>query len=832
MEALLRRLELLTGLPPVHQRSNGRFARWHRAVRRDDDGTRAYSRSADVDPIGVSQHLLSLRDDLKRSGWRDQVLRGSQRLEALDRLDRSVEVASSVADRIHRVIDELRTLGSLGLTLVLSEPERHLAASDRALVDAIRGAGGEVRGVGDDDIPTADTDLGRVQRAVLGHDRAELIGDGTVRMLTTDTPWEAAERLCAGPTQVGEAWVVADEGPLLDRARARFALPRFGMEPVAPEWPVDELLDLAFDIAHNPRDVRAIHAFLTLPTGPLPAALARSLARVLQNEPAPWGAAWVLAVEQAASSAARAAHRSTSDPSAAAAAAQELRALVGRWFPDPAAPRPANAEDHRRLVNELACWAVETGAPLSTPLEGLVELLDGLPPGPLDRGTLGQLLSLVRADRPRAAAEAGHPAFSRRPGACLPADHIVWWGAVGPAAANRLPWTSSERSALAEHGIEVPSSDHRRQTERGRWVRPILAARRSLTLVTWRTSRGVRVPPHPILDELRALVDLQRCSLPEAVTTPIAVAPPIPLRSMWRVPPRVTSRTSTLSATSVDLLLGCPLRFTLHYLADLQPGAAQGPMDGARLAGALAHRVFQSILLGPDGVDVPSASPEEVSHRTLAAVERCIAEVGPGLLEAGRAAERARLTRQIVHAAGELAEQLRAGGWWPVAAEARVEGRFAGQPFGGFVDLDVARSDGAVAVVDIKLGHSASRRTELTEGRALQLAMYASGRREDPDRWPVAAYFVVQDARMIATSDDFPEAVVTGGPSLAQTWRDAEHGALAWFRELHSGRVHARDPDLPAPPIAADVPSNPLTTVAAPCGTCEFRVLCSPRTTS
>lgn len=819
LEGLLDALELRAGLPGTSLTEVDRLVAQRRRLEAATPSLLAASMA--IDPWGAARRLLTLRDGLRLAGWHHQRLSGTPLLDALQSVEDAGPVDPGLGDRFLAIAAQAP---SSQLHVALAGVADELPAAVRA---ALQLDGVHLEELEPPSLAAADSDLGRLQRALLNDTTTELVGDGTVRLLDAATPWEAAEHVGGQLPDSDTAWVIAAAARDLDAGRHRHGKPRFGVAAQAVE-PTARLVLWHHLVLHcEPRSAVDAHALATLEGGPLPPGVGRRLAGALENEPSPWGAEWRQAVEDAASLAARQAYDAAASPEEGAQAAMQaagaVRETVQRWFPRPGAASSA--------VDPVFALEALVDDPRVGELAGQLTRLAAVDAGPLSRRRIGEWMQLLGNPSQSGPAEAGHPAWTRSPESCLAARHVVWWGFVHGRDVPSSPWSPADRAALATCGVALPAPDTARRRERAGWLNAIRAAQRSVLLVRWRAEGGQQVAAHPLHHELLARAgeaSLRRCRWePEPNGEIISQRRPQAPRGVWHIGENLVDARFRLSPTAIDTLLTCPLRWTLRYQAGLRPGRSQGPMDGARLAGTLAHRVLQDVLLGPDAVDVRTATVEDVEAQAQHAFAAGVRSIAPAYDAPGQAQERDRMRAHVVRAATEVVYQLRAGRWWPVGVEEPVHGRFAGTELYGNADLVVARDGGELAVIDIKLGRYASRREEVASGQALQLALYASALRTTPSVWPSAGYLIVQAGRLIASSAAFPEAVVPPStPALERTVELADSGFREWLGLLRGGALHARHPDLSEPHPVVD---NPLTDRPAPCGYCDFATLCRVR---
>ncbi|MCB9694512.1 MAG: PD-(D/E)XK nuclease family protein [Alphaproteobacteria bacterium] len=810
------RLELLAGRPQAPADPDGRFLSWYRATCELDDGMKSYSASRAVDPLGVASHLLTLRDAAREAGWDTKRLAGTPLLEELQALEDVASVAPTLCERA-RALRSVLHLVPCDVRVVAPKLAAPWLA---ALLDHLVAVGGSVSAV-ESRPPPAGSDLARLHEALRTGRAFEPGGDGTVVFVEEDTAWAAGRHLLARDDLEGAVWVVSAQQGLLDAMRHAAGHPRLGLaDDAAGIWRTALWLRLQLEL--DPRDVDAAFALVTLRGGPLSGPGER-LARALRDVPATHSEPWEAAVEAFASRAARAAYEGPGTAEARAAeaihAAQAARDLVATWVPTPG--RPPDIE---------GCLASLDGPPeLRACIDAIRALLDIEGIGPT-RQRLGEWFARIPSPRHRRPAEAGHPPWSRDPAAAAPASRVIWWGFVGPVVDGPLAWSATDRRALVACGVHPPSARERRSLERARWLRPLFAASERLVLVRWRTESGGPADEHPLQDELLALMGrdgITRCTAdggPLRTTAVRLQEPPAP-RSTWSIPPPDLGPPRTESPTSIEAKLGCPLRWTLRYAAGLRAGDAHGPLAGAPLAGTLAHLVLQDVLIGPNALDVRAAGTSETEDAAGSSFDQHVLSVAPVLAESGMGRERERLRTLTVRAAVELVHQLQVGGWWPIGVEELVGGRFGESDFEGFADLVLTNGSHQIAVLDFKLGRLRARQEQLQQERAIQLALYASGLRTSPEGWPVAGYLIVNEGRLLATGG-FPDAIEVPS-SLPATFQAAMQVARFWTDELLLGRVHARAPDLHAPPDG--LPDHPLSAVEAPCPTCDFGVLCGRR---
>jgi ATP-dependent helicase/nuclease subunit B len=852
-----------------------------------DDGARPFSASREEDPWGVAAYLLGLRDRLRAAEWDGRDLDGSARLADLAALERLEApglspIPPGLEDVLAALAAEIERSPSVPepLAIRVAAPDAALDAVVLRVLTALAACGARVEHAGDEDAPVAPeaSDLGRLQRALVatggGDPGRALGGDGTVLVLEADTALEVAELAAAyaRTRRLADATLVAGrELGALEAALERHALPAIGAASRSRWRPALQVLPLRLSLAFAPRDPFRAAELLSLPVGPVPSAARRRLLEALVEQPGIDGPEWRKALDAAA---AEAAERARGDhpecPDAAAAEADAaLRARVATWFGGPACD-PADglpAPDAIRICEAVARWAdararrprasgADAGDAPDPLLEGVARVARDLarmiaeqPPGTrLSPIALEQLHDVAAAGGLEGAAapgRAGRPAVALDPGAVHRAREVIWWGFLGgdPGEAPE-PWTDAERAALAVRGLRVPEPGARRGAEARAWRRAVLAASERLVLVRWRLEGVGPALAHPLADEIAAR--FRRALAPCTVTSeaalagrapfavaasPRAPAPEIAPRPIFRLPPEAIS-TDRLSPSSLEKLLGCPVAWTLEYAAGLRRrGIARIP-TGGRLLGTFAHAILEDLLLGPERLDLASATAADAIGWAARAFDARVAREAAPLVARGAEVERHRAREIVSQAAGALFALLQAGGWRARAAEDALSGRFEGAELSGSADL-VLEKEGRTGILDLKLSNPRFFREKLENGEALQVALYAELSRRGAEL-PPTGYFIVSRGELLTVDGGaFPGAREVSGPSMDDTLHAARDALRFWRDVLARGVVASRHEDVAEASAleAADAAGRPAPSagpgaIDPPCRFCEYGAVC------
>jgi hypothetical protein len=845
---LLDVLETRLGLRGERPSRVVRVVQYQQCLAAADDGSRFYSASFAVDPLAVADALLAWRDEWVAAGWdgRADAVDG-KRLQDLAEVERAARetLGSGHADRLRAVEAQLgrRRTGIERVELLDTVDElppvwRRLAAKLAAEHVPPAHWQGPVAGAG--------SDLAALQHALISGARPALRGDGSVLLLEADSDLTLARALAdcfasdGGWTVPDASVVVGQAGSALDLGLRAAGLPVLGLADRSPWRPALQVLRLALSLLWDPLDPNRLLEFLTLPVSPLGDALRWRLARVVAEAPGIGGVAWREAVEELRSMAGRRVdedvgawlevQRFDSLRGAPSEVLVEVCGRVGRWAAARAGREEAAAAEREafRAAADEAATARDVVGRLQH--SGMATL------GRLQLERLLQEIVGLGSARADAFAECGALHAVDDPAATIePAAVAVWFGFVAPPLPARSPWSPAEIAQLRSHGADLPATDAMLQVTARSWLRPVLAAQRQLVLARPRRVGGEATAPHPLWSRIVALADghavptldvdaLLQGEASAADRLPLRLAGvahrPLPRpRRWWRLrADAVLAPREAESFSSLSSFVHSPHRWVLQHEARILPGSLGRVIGGNLQKSTLLHHLFEE-LFADAGPGWRTADEATVTGWIAGRLPRLLAEEGANYLLPGARREAEALQAVGQRAAWALIEQLRAAGAASVGMEVTGQGSFCGGALVGKIDMLVTDRDGREAVVDLKWSGIKYRRDELRRNEQLQLAVYASLRREATSRWPSEAFFVLDDARLLAQSDRFfPHASVCAPPEAsagtAALWAAFET-TWTWRRaQLDQGlieiNVEGTEPD------EASVPREGALAVAAP----------------
>ncbi len=801
----VRQIALRAGAPADVAAPAERVAAAAVALAEADDGARRYSRSRSVDPLGTARRMLDLYDELRWAGWDGSRVAGSQRLADLALL--AGAVPQGPADVAHAALAALE--GGF------------VPAFDVRLTAPI------------DELPPV---VGRLLEALPDVDPpAAMQSDApTMVLLEAETPGEAAELVAAWMVDHPSdrrTVVVGAEAAALRSALRRRGLPGVDATEISRHRPELQVLPLRLGLAFRPQDPRRALELLMLPRAPMPWAVRKELISALNEAPGIGGPAWQAALVELAE----------------VEGAEAVQTWFGGDLANPEVGLPAGRA--AAICGDVTKWAGGRGYEAAGAVSArLRRMLDGR-----DTSSTVPRLELLRMydeavgtgiDGDDLPVEAGGAAQCGSPDAVLPgAQQVIWWGFVDSESPAATPWRPGESEALAHAGASLPAPGASRATEARTWRRALSCASQHVVLVRWRLSGASVCAPHPLTDELEVELGadelLRRTVTAEQVVAGAgwpaqvvarAVSAPAPGPSVWAPGAAHLRRHKPESPSSIGRMLSCPLRWTLQYPAKLRVGARASMPDGPRLVGTFMHALLQDLLLSHD----PPTEPDDAARQAVALFDARLEGEAAPLLMPGRGFDRAEGRRAIGRAAASLVTLLEAGGWRAILAEEELGGSFAGGQWAGFADLVLERDEAPTrGVIDLKLGRSSNRRTELAEGRALQIALYAQGVSPPGSPRGPAAYFTITDGRTVTVdAGAFPGSVDAEGDDLDDTVSLAEEGFRWWRSVLDTGAVAARplldeeDSERINAAATGDPPESGPPAAKATCDWCDFQGLC------
>ena len=802
-KGLLSLLEGELGLSGPAVSHTVRVTQYAKALRTADTGARFYSESIKADLIGVARELLDWRDTLRIAGWQGQAQPDSppriQDLAAVETAAREV-LAKGTAERLQAVEDALGSLSTQITGVELADPMHAFALRWQAVLGKLP----TTEGPG---LPAskAGTDLHDLQTALLGMVTGSRTPvpvkarhDGSVTLVRSSSVLRDARGLLAriNPSERTLILAAQDVDSLVDAFEAA-GLPTPASASRSPARPALQLLPLALQLCWAPLDVTALLGFLSHPLCPLHFKLAVRLAQTLAGTPGIGSDAWKDTIKTALQEL----HPDDQQKQGDALAFW----VEGRRHPKhDGLPAQRAQELATKLVARLSGRARTTedaseAAALNAALVQCQDFAQGIDLLGKDTPNLTptqvqQLLDLASEAAPSRSsiAQLDHTPLCSQPGAMTePVDRVIWWQAGQAPLAQAYPWSSDELAAFARMNVRLPSIEQQLGNQASDWIRPVLAATQSITIVL--PPEGMEA--HPIIPMARYALDGIAIQPEDALITPLMPAmtaerfAPLPaLRRWWKLPPDVViPKRKKESYSSVNTLIENPYRWVLNYTAHIRTGDVLDLCSGPRLAGTLLHRMTERFFAQENW---RSLSKDAVHSWFSRDFDTLVDQEGAVLRQPGKQAELTRLRSKALTALTELLRQLKTAGVLTVESEKSVAGRFCGGDIQGFADLVVTNAQQQMAIIDLKLGKSGYADT-LADNTHLQLTIYA--KLLGNGGYLPTAYFILNAADLIAqTNHYFPAARTVQNKSeesAADLWMRFETSWKHRRAELDEGAI-------------------------------------------
>jgi hypothetical protein len=385
-------------------------------------------------------------------------------------------------------------------------------------------------------------------------------------------------------------------------------------------------------------------------------------------------------------------------------------------------------------------------------------------------------------------AQVGAKLSATNPAAVIePVQKVIWWQMQMPVLPGASPWSEAEVRALEAAGAALPDATFLLSRTARAWLRPVLAAQSQLVLV---------LPPpgsevHPLWQMICAVVDDVPVSMLEQSLTNGGEAMsrqayrPLPqAKRWWKLPEDITvALREKESFTSLEKFLFNPYQWLLQYPAKLQSSRLLTSGNDFRLKGLLAHGLVERFYLSPDALRMDDAAFNAWFEN---AFESIVDEEGAHLRMSGRKADLESFRFRLGRAVNALRGHLNKANVAEVLPEENLAGHFPGGELGGPTDLLLRTENGHTAIVDMKWGGRKKYGEKLKNNQHLQLAIYAELQRQSSGQFPGVAYFIFDDAQMMA-----PDNTTFEGARVIPA-ANGENTAQLYQRFLESWHWRAR----------------------------------------
>ncbi len=836
---LLQMLEFKLGLghPPVSRAV--RIAQYYARLKAIDDGNFFYSDSFATDAWATASFLLSKRDQLIASGWKaDHPNFWSKRLrifENIENLDTGA-IAPGLSDRLVELLNELQKCKILNIvpTVRLTTQLRFLPSIYKRILKTLVNR----HGVSLEDVKTRplcqEGDLKRLQNSFGQRLRNDLEGDGSFVVIESENEVQAAEYtaawLYADMVQNSELVIIRGIGTsILDESCHRLRLPRVGGERISKFRGALQLLPLTFEILWKPFNPVRLIEFLSLPDCPVPRKMSYYLIEAIRIEPGiggpAWKQAWALAMENFRNFLI---NQNIDTTKIVDIINEELKECK-RWLDvarfDPFVGIPAN--EVIAICRRLAKWeSIKAEKNDDNLLRVAAAQADAIARSIAECSL--PLLAKVQLERiiddafsdgvsiSGGGAEAAAWAVVDKPGQIWSrAKKVLWWGFVGGEERGAKQfWTANEIDELSESNIHMDPVGLDKLRNFDSSMRALQNTCTQLLLIKPLTMSGRPAHPHPFWPQLQVWLKQSSPEVRKKIVLNsgdflsnkheaesagrklqlncIELKEPIVPKRNWSTLPGAIKAPKQESFTSMDLLLRCPFAWTVSYAAKIRPGILLDVPGDERLVGNLAHEIVAMLFR-----EKSKWSDEQAKARTIELFDSLAPAIAAPLLLPGKLLELKRVKQAISKGICALVKLLNYARMEVIGCEVQKSAPFFDSIFIGSLDLVCLNTEGHTAIIDLKWARSLiHRKSELEEGKCLQLAAYSWLVSQNQSEYPSAGYFMLRQAQLLHSAElPFPPETCVQGSELSSIWISALEAYGSILNSLKFGRILAAGVD-------------------------------------
>ena len=814
-------LEMRLGIAPHFPNQLARIAAYRDslAAASGNSTSRFYSRSFELDPFGSAKIILRWRDELKLAGWKSSIADQPNRLTDLADVDvifqTTAEGEIDTASRLGRISQALDAEELTGIEqLDLVDPLESFPATWRNVLERLPFSE-NAWPIPLEPLAKDGSLLREIQARLLGSAEEISTADDSIRIIQGNVISQsaaAAAQALADFESSPSALLIGTRSDLLpvDEALRKLDSPSPGSRAGESAAPISQIVTALLRVHWGSFNPQAWLEFFLCPISPISRQLARKMARAIADTPSRENRKWQESIDQ------------TLESIEDSGAKERLQKQVHEWLSPEEFSETASGSVLSYTCRKLAQWMNKRASGLDAkPEQGhyrsvaraagdLADLFDRSP----------EWLNTTTAAVNASTAQLGAPACVSDPAHVLePVDHIFWWQPDDPSV-RRLPWNVEEKQWLDDNNVVFPEENAVRKTAQQHRLRPILLARKSISLYSCPSVGSENSALPAIL--IRLLAELgsgNSLAASDLIDTTAVTRMPLPAkRQEWNISRAdlITPRESE-SFSSLNKFIYSPWDWVLTYKARLKSGNVTDLRitDDAATRGGLLHSFVEN-LLSPE-IDSSAAAPglletliqrifsenSEVNWTSVSeeAVKKWVTDQWTEILGTqaahyltpGFEASRSELLYLAKNGIWKLIVQLRDAGIVRVTCEEHIsEIPFKDSLLGGFIDLRVENEAGETGVIDLNLGGISGRREELEKGRFLQLAIYGKLVQAKHGHAPHCAYFIFSSGgSLIANSNAFfPGAEVIGSdPGWETCWAEFESLWNQRRAELDQGKL-------------------------------------------
>lgn len=840
-----------------------RIAEWQTTITKLDNGQKPYSKSFQTDSWNTARELKAKRDELILAGWNPSIhLGGGKWIEAIAEIELSDHNHSNgFSDRVC-ILFELLKQSYLPITIkkinLVDENPQVWDNWEKALVALLKQNGVHFEQIKlqlPDVSEQPSTDLEKVKLALYTSDtpnNLSLSGDGSFMIVRSEQEWDAADFLITWLELKGDDQTVLinnSNNLLLAELFHRRGLPSSEVNESSKWRSALQVLPLTLETYWHPIRIDRIMELLTLPISPLPKKLCYKLARVISEEPGIGGDKWHTAVVEAVDELENIWQDNELDAKKISKKKQELLEIIDIWlnheYFDTSDGLPCTIIEN--ICRKVSKWAlnkklIEPNPIFSQAHAAANELIAGIRALNVEKINQLQLSNILGSilgngsKLPDYVEESAQWTTIQHPGALWgQVEEVLWWEFTQNTTSHFNKWSDAEREFLRFHDVHLTSPEQIRKRENDSWHNAIRFAKDRVMLFIPLKVRAVDMKAHPLLDEIRfalskinvnekqitinpaVLYEHEKVAIIENEFERFALRSkeiPNPIQH-WKVPEQNVILRDKESATSFEIMLSCPLKWTLQYSGKIRSSNTLSIPNESIMLGNLGHAVLERLIFEQaftDGLDI--------KHMTAYLYDDLVPKMAATLLLPENQSLYRKVRDDLQKSIQQFAKFLTESKISIIETEGTHQKPWDdGVEFEGRLDLIAKSPLNRKVIIDAKWSRRpANYKQKLIDG-SIQLALYQwLLSANDEDVIPVA-YFMLSSGDFYAVIDDeIPAQFHVNSVSLKDTVQLIRHELNNVQQVLSSGVAVATG-------IVLDesAPFKPI------CTFCDYQDLCGVR---
>jgi ATP-dependent helicase/nuclease subunit B len=790
-KGLLRFFEAHLGLEGhVERIEHIRTEQYRQALRRylKNKPTVFYKNSFEADQLACAETLLARRDELLNAGFDFNLTKDMPpRLKVLGDIEKfftpEKRLMAGPADRFDAILQALSDKKVPVSGIYVHDPIHLLPPQYKRLFDILKQVENpcSIENVVFENKANLQTDLGIFKHFIDNKlprgEKQTLKNDGSLLVLESVRDTDAAAfmaHLLELNRDFKPVFLIPDKNRVLDDALIQNGLPSFGLPSSSLGRPTLQLLKLVTAFLWKPIDPYKILEFVTMQAKPLDYDLGLVIANLISQRPGINGEQWFFETTRFFEELKKKAKEDKNID------AEKIENQYKFWFDRPTydVGKAAPKDEIITIFNHLKEWAsaeFESNSKntslivLSEQAKRVQEFLEELPQSDnfLTFLELERIIRTIYEPAPvqPQPCQVGHYGFFHKE-TCLiePVKTLVWWNFTDTEGSHFFSrWYKDELQYLENQAITLQSPQDENALMLWSRVQPIFKTEKQLLLVYPKKINGEEKAEHPLMSHLRACFEnfesivftiekaedvanfktISRLSQPKNVK--------LDHHRLGKTPTFVEIFSQQLNArehetlTSLESMFYYPYQWVFRHKAKLSKSAILSIVKENTLKGNIAHRFFELALKEPN---FHEWTREDLDDWIYARSDKLFQREAATLMMYGFEPERLQLISKIKNAIWTLLNLIRRNNWKVFNTEQDLKGHFSETPVKGKADIVLLRG-GEYCVLDLKWSGHSYRERLIKNGEDLQLVLYSRLLTED-DTWAHTAYFIIDNARMIA----------------------------------------------------------------------------------